>query len=56
MTALKIVQPIVLQQTSTQFIKQGRPDQIFFSPGTFFVPHIIAAKTELVFVKTLTKT
>ena len=53
MTALKILQPIVLQQTSTHFNKQGHPDQIFFSTGTFFVPHINVAKTEIFFINTL---
>ena len=52
-TALNIAQPISLQQKTTQLHKQKNPDQNFFPPGTYFVPHINVAKTDLVFVNTL---
>ena len=53
MTALNIAQPIFLQQKSTQLYKQKHPNQALFPPGTYFMPHINVAKTDLVFVNTL---
>ena len=53
MTALNIAQPIFLQQKSTQLHKQKHPSQALFPPGTYFMPHINVAKTDLVFVNTL---
>ena len=53
MTALNIAQLIFLQQKSTQLYKQKHPSQALFSPGTYFMPHIDVAKTDLVFVNTL---
>ena len=53
MTALNIAQPIFLQQKSTQLHKQEHPSQSLFPPGTYFMPHINVAKTDLVFVNTL---
>ena len=53
MTALKIAQPIFLQQKSKQLYKQKHPSQALFPPGTYFMPHINVAKTDLVFVNTL---
>ena len=53
MTALNIAQPIFLQQKSTQLYKQKHPSQALFSPGTYFMPHINVAKTDLVVVNTL---
>ena len=50
MTALNIAQPIFLQQKSTQLHKQKHPSQALFPPGTYFMPHINVAKTDLVFV------
>ena len=53
MTALNIAQPIFLQQKSTQLYKQKHPSQALFPTGTYFMPHINVAKTDLVFVNTL---
>ena len=44
MTALNIVQPILLQQKSTQLHKQKHPSEALFLPGTYFMPHINVAK------------
>ena len=53
MTASNIAQPIFLQQKSTQLYKQKHPSQALFPPGTYFMPHINVAKTDLVFVNTI---
>ena len=53
MTALNIVQPIFLQQKSTQLHKQKHPNQALFPPGTYIITHINVAITDLVFVNTL---
>ena len=53
MTALNIAQPTFLQQKSTQLHKQKHPSQALFPPGTYSMPHINVAKTDLVFVNTL---
>ena len=50
MTALNIAQPIFQQQKSTQLHKQKHPSQALFQPGTYFMPQINVAKTDLVFV------
>ena len=52
MTALNTAQPIFLQQKSTQLHKQKHPSQALFPPGTYFMPHINVAKTDLFFVNT----
>ena len=52
MTALNTAQPIFLQQKSTQLYKQKHPSQALIPPGTYFLPHINVAKTDLVFVNT----
>ena len=51
MTALKITQPIFLQQKSTQLHKQKHSNQHLFPPWTYFMPYINIAKTH--FVNTL---
>ena len=53
MTALNIAQPIFLQQKSTQLHKQKNLSQALFPSGTYFMPNINVAKTDLVFVNTL---
>ena len=53
MTALKINQPIFLQQKSTQVHKQKHPIQPIFPPRTYFMHHISVAKTDLFSVNTL---
>ena len=53
MTALNIAQPIFLQQKITQLHKQKYTNQALFQPGTYFIPHINVAKTDLFFKNTL---
>ena len=53
MTALNIAQPIFLKQKSTHLHKQKHPSQALFPTETYFMPHINVAKTDLIFVNTL---